>query len=65
MKCEIVKEIDKVFLSSRGAVKYLGVSTDFMKNVRMTGELHYFQHGGMIWYRKSDLDRFVERSKVV
>jgi len=65
MKKITVNEVEKVYLSSAEAQKYLGMSADFMKDLRATAELGFYKLRGAIFYKKADIDRLMERNKVV
>ena len=54
-----VAEIEKVFLTDKEAQVYLGVSQSTMKRFRASLLVNYYKIGGLIWYKKSDLDRMV------
>lgn len=60
-----MSEIEKVWLSPHEAEAYLGVSGDFIKAVRDAGRLQFYKPFGqkMIFYKKSDLGRFIEKGK--
>lgn len=61
-----VQQIEKVWLTSKEAQKYLGVSKDFLAERRRRGEIPFFQYGNkQTWFRKHDLDRFILRNKVI
>lgn len=54
-----VEKVEKVFLTDREAQVYLGVSQSTMKRFRAHLLINYYKLGGLIWYKKSDLDRLV------
>ena len=60
----IVRKVDKIWLSNDEAQKYLGMSKDFLYNLRSEGLLHYYKLRGAVFYKKADIDRLVERHKV-
>lgn len=60
-----VKEIEKRWLSNKEAQKYLGVTSEYMKNHRKNADLPYFKRGGVVWYDIKVLDRFVMEGKVI
>lgn len=60
----VVREIDKVWLSNREAQKYLDVSSEFMKSLRLNGELHFYKVHNTVFYKKSDIDKIIEKNKV-
>lgn len=57
--------MEKVWLNSREAQAYLGMSADFFKDLRANGQIHFYKVRGAIFYKKSDIDRLVEKSRVV
>ncbi|MBQ0074640.1 MAG: helix-turn-helix domain-containing protein [Prevotella sp.] len=60
-----VEEISKRWLSNPEAQKYLGVSAEFMKDLREQAKIHWYKRGKTIWYEIKDLDSFVLKGKVV
>lgn len=60
-----VLDMEKVWLNSREAQAYLGMSADFFKDLRANGQIHFYKVRGAIFYKKSDIDRLVEKSRVV
>lgn len=60
-----VVEIEKIWLTAHEVAKYLGVSTDYIRSIRESGRLRYYKPFGnkMIFYKKADVDRFVEKGK--
>lgn len=60
-----VMDVQKVYLSFREAMMYLGVSKDFLNIRRLNGDIPYYKVGHMVWYKKSDLDALVENNRIV
>jgi hypothetical protein len=60
-----VLEVEKVWLNSKEAEAYLGMSADFFKDLRANGQIRFYKVRGAIFYKKSDIDRLVEKSRVV
>ena len=60
-----VLDMEKVWLNSREAQAYLGMSADFFKDLRANGQIRFYKVRGAIFYKKSDIDRLVEKSRVV
>lgn len=56
-ECQV--DVKKLWLSSKEAKKYLGVSKDWLKDRRNEGKLHYAVVGNTIFYIKSEIDRLV------
>ncbi len=60
-----VKEIEVVYLTVSETKKYLGfASVDTQRKWRESGMLPYFLIGRQILYKKSDVDRLVERHRI-
>lgn len=64
MKTANVSEVEKTWLSNREAQIYLGMSPDFLKDLRQDGLLGYYKVRNAVFYRKSDIDRLLEKGKV-
>lgn len=60
-----VTSIDKIWLSNSEAQKYLGIGSAFFKRLRPTGQLRFYKIGTAVFYRKQDIDRLVERGRVI
>lgn len=60
-----VMDVQKVYLSFREAMMYLGVSKDFLNIRRLNGDIPYYKVGHMVWYKKSDLDALVKNNRIV
>ena len=60
-----VTSIEKLFLTNKEAQAYLGVSPDFLKDLRSNARISYSKVGKMIWYEKKDLDNLVKKAKVI
>lgn len=65
MKQTVVTSVDKVWLSNKEAQTYLGVGMDFFKSLRASGQLSFFKVGRTVFYRKRDIDRLIEKNRVV
>lgn len=65
MKTMIVRPVEKVWLSNKEAQRYLGVGIDFFKRLRSSGQLPFSKVGSTVFYRKTDIDRLLERSRVI
>lgn len=57
--------VERVWLTNRDAQSYLGVSPDFLKRLRAEARIPFYKVGGTVFYRKRDIDRIVERGRVV
>lgn len=60
-----VKEVEKIWLSSKEVQWYLGIGKDFLDNLRETGRIQYYKVGRTIFYRKTDIDKLIERNRVI
>ena len=60
-----VIEVEKIWLTNREAQMYLGVSVDFLKRLRADGKISFYKVGGVVFYRKHDIDRLLERGRVI
>ena len=54
----------KLWLSSREAVNYLGVSKDWFDKRREDGTLHYSKVGNTIFYIKKEVDDLIKDNAV-
>ena len=52
--------IEKVWLTIRDCMAYLGVSRDFIDDVRNRGELSSYIVGRTVFIEKSELDALIE-----
>ncbi len=64
MQATKVNEVQKIWLSNKDAEVYLGVGSDFLKKLRLSGRLPYYKVGKTVFYRKTVIDKLVENSKV-
>ena len=55
---------EKLWLSNSEAVKYLGVSKDWLKDRRLDGTLHYSKVGNTIFYIKKEIDGLIRSNAV-
>lgn len=61
-----MKEADQEFLTNKSILAYLGgVSKDFVKNLRESGQLHFYKVNNTIFYKVSDVRRLIENNKVI
>lgn len=61
-----VREENQKFLTGKTLQVYLGgVSKDFIKDLRESGELHFYKVRHTLFYKVSDVDRLIEKGKVV
>lgn len=57
--------IDKTWFTTDNAMEYLGVSRRWLERARTTAKLKFYKVGGTVFYAKKDLDRMVEKNKVI
>ena len=61
-----MKEADQEFLTNKSILACLGgVSKDFVKNLRESGQLHFYKVNNTIFYKVSDVRRLIEKNKVI
>lgn len=60
-----IKEQPQEYLTNKSIITYLGgVSKDFIKELRETGELPYCKVRNTIFYKVSDVRRLVEQNRI-
>lgn len=65
-KTVTMKEVDQEFLTNKTILAYLGgVSKDFIKDLRQSGQLHYYKVNNTIFYKVADARRLIEKNKIV
>ena len=60
-----ILDIEKQWLTTRAAMDYLGVSRDFLDDLRERAELSYYKVRGTVFIKKEDLDSLIENNKVI
>lgn len=61
-----LKEQDQEFLTNKTILSYLGgVSKEFVRDLRESGELPYYKIRNTIFYKISDVRKMVERHRIV
>lgn len=66
MKQAKVLPVEKVWLSSKELQAYLGMGKDFVDSLRESGRLRYYKIGARaVFYRKSDVDRLIEKGRQI
>lgn len=61
-----LKEVNQEFLTNKSLQTFLGgVSKDFVKDLRESGQLAYYKVRNTILYKVADVRRLVEKGKVV
>lgn len=53
-------KVEKAWLSAREAQAYLDCSAETLMKLRDAGRLRFSRFGGMIWYKKENLDKAME-----
>lgn len=65
-KTVTMKEVDQEFLTNKTILAYLGgVSKDFIKDLRESGQLHYYKVNNTIFYKVADVRMLIEKNKIV
>lgn len=62
---EKVADVQKRWLNNKEACRYLGCKERFLRNLRLSGQLHFYKVGGLVIFDISDLDKLVIKNKVV
>ena len=57
-------DVRKIWISNKEAVKYLGVSRDWLRDRRDEGKLHYSVVGNTIFYIKSEIDNLIKAGAI-
>ena len=60
--CQV--DTKKIWISNKEAVKYLGVSKDWLRDRRDEGKLHYSIVGNTIFYIKSEIDNLIKAGAI-
>lgn len=62
-KVEVVK-VEKIWLSTKEAAEYLGMSKSFIGDLRRDGVLPHCRIGNASFFKKSDIDWMLEQHKI-
>ncbi len=57
--------VEKIWLSNAEAQAYLGMSANFFKDLRANAQIRFYKVRGSIFYKKSDIDRMVEKGRFI
>lgn len=57
-------DVKKLWMSQKEALKYLGVSKDWLKERRLDGTFHYAIIGKTTFYIKSEIDNLIKKNAV-
>ena len=60
-----ILNVERVWFNTRDCMNYLGVSRDFVDDLRESGKLSSFKVGHTVFVKTDDLDRLIENSKVI
>ena len=60
-----IEKTPQRWLNTAEAEKYLGCKERFLRNLRSTGQLHFYKIGGHVLYDIADLDKLVIKNKVI
>lgn len=62
-----VVEVERVWLTSADVLSYLGISHDTLARLRRAAKIKYYKPFGekLVFYKKSDIDEFVRKGKVI
>jgi excisionase family DNA binding protein len=63
-KKTIVEPIEKIWLSTKEAATYLGMSTGFIHDLRKGGSLPHCMIGNTAFFLKRDIDALLEHNRV-
>lgn len=61
---QVQVDCKKLWMSQKEAMKYLGVSRDWLRDRILDGRLHYSLVGKTTFYIKSEIDRIVRENAV-
>lgn len=59
-----VQPTEVVWLTTKRAQEYLGVSRKFIDRLKDEGKIPFYKVRGRIFFRKEDLDRLVEENRI-
>ena len=65
MKKGEIAKVEKVWLTTSAAMEYLGVSRDFLDNMRKSGNITFYIFGRTVFFKKEEIDKAIEKCKVV
>ena len=60
-----VVEVEKRWFTRAAAAEYLGVSASYIKKLHQNAKLRFYKAGGLVFIAKEDLDRLIERGRVI
>lgn len=64
-KLEIIQnQIESPYVNGiDGLAKYLGVGLTLAQELKNKKEIAYSQRGRQVWFKKSDIEKFIQRNK--
>lgn len=65
MKTGRIKEVEKVWLSSREVKAYLDCSDDYVQKLRDEARISFSRIGNKYWYDLRSIDLLIRKNKVV
>lgn len=60
----IVEPVEKIWLSTKEAASYIGMSTGFIHDLRKGGSLPHCMIGNTAFFLKKDIDTLLESNRV-
>lgn len=62
-----VVDVERIWLTSADVLRYLGISHDTLARLRRASKIKYYKPFGekLVFYKKSDIDEFVRKGKVI
>lgn len=60
-----IKDIERVWFTTRDLMCYLGVGMDFVKSLRENARIPFYKVGRTCFYSKNDIDRLIKGSRVI
>lgn len=62
-----VVEVERVWLTSAEVLRYLGISHDVLDRMRRDAKISYYKPlgGKLLFYKKTDIDEFIRKGKVI
>ena len=59
-----VRVVEQEWFTRQGAASYVGTTVSYIKGKNLNGELPYCKDGKLVFIRRRDLDRMLERMRV-
>ena len=61
----VVREVERIWFDRTEAARYAQVSVSKIKEWNYSGRLSFYKPDGKVLIKKNDLDRLIEKSKVI